>query len=103
MQVILSWAATAMRGEMGRQVCLLSTRAGGAGLNLIGGCHLVLLDSDWNPALDLQAKEATTSFAHHVLMLALQTHAAMMAMPSGPLSVSQPNSWLHWSYEVCPW
>lgn len=42
-----------MRG-MG-QVFLLSTRAGGAGLNLIGANHLVLYDSDWNPAHDLQA------------------------------------------------
>lgn len=37
------------------QVCLLSTRAGGAGLNLIGANRLVLFDSDWNPAVDLQA------------------------------------------------
>jgi hypothetical protein len=37
------------------QVFLLSTRAGGAGLNLIGANHLVLFDSDWNPACDLQA------------------------------------------------
>ncbi len=41
-----------------RQVCLLSTRAGGAGLNLIGANHLVLFDSDWNPALDQQASSA---------------------------------------------
>eukprot|EP00878_Enallax_costatus_P030829 GHUV01033626.1.p1 GENE.GHUV01033626.1~~GHUV01033626.1.p1 ORF type:complete len:341 (+),score=123.35 GHUV01033626.1:826-1848(+) len=37
------------------QVFLLSTRAGGAGLNLIGANHLVLYDSDWNPAMDKQA------------------------------------------------
>jgi SNF2 family DNA or RNA helicase len=37
------------------QVCLLSTRAGGAGLNLIGANHMILFDSDWNPAVDLQA------------------------------------------------
>ncbi len=36
-------------------MCLLSTRAGGAGLNLIGANRLVLYDSDWNPAVDLQA------------------------------------------------
>lgn len=34
---------------------LLSARSGGAGLNLIGASRLVLLDSDWNPAIDLQA------------------------------------------------
>lgn len=35
---------------------LLSTTAGGAGLNLVGANRLVLLDSHWNPALDLQAR-----------------------------------------------
>lgn len=37
------------------QVFLLSTAAGGAGLNLIGANHLCLFDSHWNPALDSQA------------------------------------------------
>jgi hypothetical protein len=37
------------------RVCLLSTRAGGVGLNLTGASRLVLFDSDWNPAHDLQA------------------------------------------------
>ena len=36
-------------------VLLLSSKAGGTGLNLIGGSRLVLFDSDWNPATDLQA------------------------------------------------
>ncbi|ETN69845.1 hypothetical protein NECAME_15057 [Necator americanus] len=36
-------------------VFLLSTRAGGVGLNLIGASRLILFDSEWNPALDLQA------------------------------------------------
>ena len=34
---------------------LLSTKAGGVGLNLVGANRLVLFDSDWNPANDLQA------------------------------------------------
>jgi DNA repair and recombination protein RAD54B len=37
------------------QVFLLSTAAGGAGLNLIGSNRLVLVDSHWNPAYDAQA------------------------------------------------
>ncbi|EGG23345.1 SNF2-related domain-containing protein [Cavenderia fasciculata] len=36
-------------------VFLLSSKAGGVGLNLIGANHLVLYDPDWNPANDLQA------------------------------------------------
>lgn len=39
----------------GGDVFLLSCKAGGVGLNLIGANRLVLFDSDWNPANDLQA------------------------------------------------
>lgn len=34
---------------------LLSSKAGGCGINLIGGSRLVLFDPDWNPASDKQA------------------------------------------------
>jgi len=34
---------------------LLSARAGGVGLNLIGASRLVMFDPDWNPATDAQA------------------------------------------------
>ena len=44
------------RGSAERSfVFLLSSKAGGCGLNLIGGNRLVLFDPDWNPATDLQA------------------------------------------------
>jgi SNF2 family DNA or RNA helicase len=36
-------------------VFLLSSKAGGTGLNLVGGNRLILFDSDWNPATDRQA------------------------------------------------
>ena len=36
-------------------VFLLSSKAGGVGLNLIGANRLVLYDPDWNPANDAQA------------------------------------------------
>eukprot|EP01126_Amoeba_proteus_P010679 TRINITY_DN1419_c0_g1_i15.p2 TRINITY_DN1419_c0_g1~~TRINITY_DN1419_c0_g1_i15.p2 ORF type:complete len:278 (-),score=101.66 TRINITY_DN1419_c0_g1_i15:295-1128(-) len=36
-------------------VFLLSSKAGGCGLNLIGANHLILFDPDWNPANDAQA------------------------------------------------
>ncbi len=36
-------------------VFLLSSKAGGCGLNLIGANRIVLYDPDWNPATDLQA------------------------------------------------
>ena len=34
---------------------LLSAKAGGVGLNLVGASSIVLFDLDWNPANDLQA------------------------------------------------
>ncbi|CAE7540099.1 RAD54 [Symbiodinium microadriaticum] len=34
---------------------LLSSKAGGCGINLIGGSRLVMFDPDWNPASDKQA------------------------------------------------
>lgn len=36
-------------------VFLLSTKAGGMGLNLIGANRLVLMEPEWNPAMDQQA------------------------------------------------
>lgn len=36
-------------------VFLLSSKAGGIGLNLVGANHLILFDPDWNPANDDQA------------------------------------------------
>ena len=35
-------------------VFLLSTKAGGVGLNLVGASRLILYDIDWNPANDIQ-------------------------------------------------
>lgn len=41
--------------EGGEFVFLLSSKAGGCGLNLIGANRLILFDPDWNPAADQQA------------------------------------------------
>ena len=38
-------------------VFLLSTRAAGLGVNLVGADTVVLFDSDWNPQVDLQAMD----------------------------------------------
>ncbi|QBM89018.1 DNA repair and recombination protein RAD54B [Metschnikowia aff. pulcherrima] len=37
------------------EVFLLSAKAGGIGLNLVGASRLLLFDNDWNPLVDLQA------------------------------------------------
>jgi transcription termination factor 2 len=39
------------------QVLLLSLTAGGVGVNLVGGNHLVLMDIHWNPQLEAQAMD----------------------------------------------
>ncbi|KHN82184.1 DNA repair and recombination protein RAD54B [Toxocara canis] len=43
------------KSSLPNHVFLLSTKAGGVGLNLVGASRLVLFDSDWNPAFDVQA------------------------------------------------
>jgi hypothetical protein len=38
---------------------ILSTRSGGVGVNLVGANTVIFYDSDWNPAMDLQAQDRT--------------------------------------------
>ena len=38
------------------RIFLLSSKAGGTGLNLVGASRIVLYDIDWNPATDLQVQ-----------------------------------------------
>lgn len=47
---------------------LLSSKAGGAGLNLIGASRLIMVDIDWNPAHDHQAYVVLFIAVYHHLL-----------------------------------
>ncbi|KNC76001.1 hypothetical protein SARC_11486 [Sphaeroforma arctica JP610] len=47
----------AFRNDENRSVFLLSTRAGGLGINLVSADTVIIYDSDWNPQVDLQAMD----------------------------------------------
>jgi ATP-dependent DNA helicase len=52
---ILSFNAS--KSKTGTNIFILSTRAGGQGINLAAADTVILFDSDWNPQQDLQAMD----------------------------------------------
>ncbi|XP_033322889.2 transcription termination factor 2 [Megalopta genalis] len=44
------------------KILLLSLTAGGVGLNLVGGNHILLIDIHWNPQLEVQAQDRIYRF-----------------------------------------
>ena len=61
-------------------VFMLSSKAGGCGLNLIGANRLVMFDPDWNPANDDQAmarvwRDGQKKQCYIYRLIAVSTHA----------------------------
>ncbi|WOL07703.1 switch 2 [Canna indica] len=56
-----------------KQVFLISTRAGGLGLNLASANRVVIFDPNWNPAQDLQAQDRSFRYGQkrHVIVFRL--------------------------------
>jgi len=77
-------------------VFLLSSKAGGVGLNLIGGNRIILLDPAWNPATDLQAMARVWRFGQKKEVFIYRT------LTSGTIEerVFQKQVWLSVTHET---
>ena len=78
-------------------VFLLSTRAGGQGLNLAGADTVIFVDSDFNPQNDLQA----AARAHRIgqtryIQPSLHVSTSLQGMPLQLLHMIEMANWKYW-------
>ena len=62
-------------GTSSAKIFLLSTRAGGLGINLTGADTVIFYESDWNPTMDLQAMDR----AHRIGQTSKVTYIDLIA------------------------
>lgn len=88
-------AAEAFQNDRQVSVLLLTTRAGGVGLNLQAADTVILLDSDWNPQVDLQAMDRAHRIgqSHPVLVIRLASPVpldrGLLLRASGKIDIEQ--------------
>jgi SNF2 family DNA or RNA helicase len=80
--------------DTGIHLFLLTTRAGGVGINLVAADTVVIFDSDWNPQMDLQAEDRahrmgqTKPVTVHRLITRASIEEHMVEVAGGKLDLS---------------
>ena len=85
-------------------IFLLSTRAGGLGINLTSADIVVLYDSDWNPQMDLQAQDRAHRIGQKkpVKVFRLITESTIGASHWSPVCLCASHSFRAELFCICP-